>query len=73
MRSPTPKKIVTTAQMLAFLLHQQTATIAQLREILHEKDIAIWWLKGECQRLEAEITAREQQLTDKMVESWMAE
>ena len=53
--------------------HQQTATIAQLREILHEKDIAIWWLKGECQRLEAEITAREQQLTDKMVESWMAE
>ena len=59
--------------MLACLLTNKPRPSPSSGRSFTKKDIAIWWLKGECQRLEAEITAREQQLTDKMVESWMAE
>jgi hypothetical protein len=54
---------MTTAEMPACLLYQKDCTI-------REQQIAIRFLRGECQRLEEELATARGMVTDLMVETW---
>jgi hypothetical protein len=54
---------MTTEQKLAVMLWDRDRTI-------HEQNIAIRYLLGECKRLEEELAAAQGMVTDLMVENW---